>query len=218
MQDKFTIEELMIRVLPGGFLLAVTFFVFSNGSQMNLSNNLDFLYTFLFFCVAFILGELLQTLAHEFEWIIDMFFRCRRPSKVFLYKENPILNNNYKREELINFLNLQENEREVFEKRYSDIPFFFKRNKKNDDLSQSIFWKLYSKVSDLEEVKIANRNYLFVRVMLIEFLLLSVCFFYNKNLYFSFLSLIITFIFLWRGRGCAKGLVFKTVLLNLKEK
>ncbi|NLZ96985.1 MAG: hypothetical protein GX926_03275 [Candidatus Magasanikbacteria bacterium] len=217
MQDKFTIEELVIKILPGGFFLAVIFFFFSNNTEINLNSDLDFLYTFLFFCVAFILGELLQTLAHEFEWIVDIFFKFRRPSKVFLYKENPVINSNHKRDELFQSLNLSKDEIKVFEKKYSDVPIFLKRNKKDDELSQSIFWKLYSKVSDLEEIKIANRNYLFVRVMLIEFLLLSVLFCWFAKINFAILSLVISIAFLWRARGVARGLVFKTVLLNLKK-
>lgn len=67
MQDKFTLEDLMIRVMPGGFLLAIIFFMFFNETWVDVTQNFDFLYTFFFFCSAFIIGELLQTLAHELE-------------------------------------------------------------------------------------------------------------------------------------------------------
>jgi len=218
MQDKFTIEELMIRVMPGGFLLAVVFFIFSDSIQLNINDNLDFLYTFFFFCSAFIIGELLQTLAHEFEWIIDIFFKFRRPSKIFLYQNNPVVSSNYKRKELLKYLKLSKEDLKIFDKDYSDIPMFFGRKKENDNLSQSIFWKLYSEVSNTNEIKISNRNYLFVRVIMIEFLLLSILFFLSKNLSFGTISIVIFLLFLWRGRGVARGLVFKTVLLNLKKK
>ena len=98
MHNKFTPEELIIRVIPGGFLLAVIFFAFGDDTILNLNNNLGFLYTFLFFCSAFIIGELLQTLAHEMEWMTDIFFKFRRPSKIFLYKNNPVIKNKYQRE------------------------------------------------------------------------------------------------------------------------
>jgi hypothetical protein len=53
---------------------------------------------------------------------------------------------------------------------------------------------------------------------MIEFLLLSILFFLSKNLSFGTISIVIFLLFLWRGRGVARGLVFKTVLLNLKKK
>jgi hypothetical protein len=55
-------------------------------------------------------------------------------------------------------------------------------------------------------------------VMTIEFLLISILFFVEKNVYYGIISSIIFLIFLWRSRGLARGLVFKTILLNLKEK
>lgn len=180
-------------------------------------DHLDFFYTFLFFCSAFIVGELLQTLAHEFEWIIDIFFKFRRPSEVFLYKNNPILKNDHKRNEMMKKL-LADEEIKIFEKEYSTLSIlWWKINKKNNELSQSIFWKLYSKVSSLDEIKTVNKNYLFVRVMMIEFFIIGSMLILNKNFSFGVLSIIFCLVFLWRGRGVARGLVFKTVLLNLKE-
>jgi hypothetical protein len=217
MNDKFSIEELMIRVLPGGFLLAFVFFQFGYSSQINLYENLDFLYTFLFFCSSFIVGELLQTIAHELEWVTDIFFKFRRPSEVFLYKNNPVLKSKYKRNELLEHLNLPEQELATFKKEYSSISIIFKRGKEDNDLSQSIFWKLYSEVSTTEEIKICNRNYLFIRVMSITFLIITIALFVKNDLRSSIFSLVIFFLFLWRSRGVARGLVFKTVLLNLKK-
>lgn len=216
MNDKFSIEELMIRVLPGGFLLAFIFFEFGYITEITLDQNLDFLYTFLFFCSSFIVGEILQTIAHEFEWIIDIFFKFRRPSQVFLYKNNSIIKSDHKRSELLEHLNLSEEKIIPFQINYSDIPLVFGRKKENDDLSQSIFWKLYSKVSEAEEIKICNRNYLFSRVMTMIFLIIAIVLITKGNLYASVSSFLIFCIFLWRSRGIARGLVFKTVLLNLK--
>lgn len=219
MNDKFSIEELMMRVLPGGFLLAFVFFQFGYGEQINLDQNLDFLYTFLFFCSSFIVGELLQTVAHEIEWIIDIFFKLRRPSEVFLYKNNPILKNNYKRSEIMQQLVLKEDEAKIFDKDYSALSiFWWKKDKNSEELSQSIFWKLYSRVSDINEIKTVNRNYLFVRVIMIEFLLIAVLLFFTKNYSWAITSTLFCLIFLWRSRGVARGIVFKTVLLSLKDK
>ena len=59
----------------------------------------------------------------------------------------------------------------IFEKNYSELSIWGK-NKDNDKLSESYFWKIYSQVSDDGEIKISNRNYLFIRVITIEFLLI----------------------------------------------
>ncbi len=217
MNDKFSIEELMIRVLPGGFLLAFVFFQFELGTKIVIDQNLDFLYTFLFFCSAFIVGELLQTVAHELEFVIDIFFKFRRPSQIFLYKNNPVLKSEHKRDDLLEHLSLTEEKLAPFKVDYSDLPIIFKRKKKDDDLSQSIFWKLYSEVSTTEEIKICNRNYLFSRVMSVSFLITAIILFAEKNMTPAIISLLIFMMFLWRSRGVARGLVFKTVLLNLKK-
>ena len=208
MSDKFSIEDLIMKVMPGGFLLATLYFLLREKIQFNFIENLDFFYTFLFFCSAYIIGELLQTVAHEIEWIIDIFFKLRRPSEIFLYKNNPITKSEYKRNELMKELKLE----------YSGLSFWWwKKNKKSDEVSQSIFWRLYSRVNQTDEIKIAKRNYLFVRVMILEFLLIGIFFIIDKNYYLSILSFLFCTIFLWRSRGTARGLVFKTILLNLKN-
>jgi hypothetical protein len=217
MTDKFSIEDLMIKILPGGFLLAVIYFVFNDKIHFNLIDNLDFFYTFLFFCSSFIVGELLQTVAHAMEWIIDGFFKFRRPSEIFLYKNNPVLKNSHKRTELIEKLSLKNEELTIFNKDYSELSvLWWKKKKTEDHLAQSIFWRLYSKVSSDDEMKMSNRNYLFIRVIMIEFLVISILL-YSRFFTLSILSAIIFLVFLWRARGIARGLVFKTVLLNLKN-
>lgn len=219
MSNKFAIEDIVTRVMPGGFLLAIIYFLFGNNVKINLDNNLDILITFLFFCTAFIVGELLQTIAHEIEWIINIFFKYRRPSKIFLYKNNPVLANEYQRNELLDSLNITKEHYEIFDKDYSKLSIlWWKKNKAEDNLSQGYFWKLYSKVSDTNEVKLSNRNYLFARVMMVEFLLISILFFLNSNIVLGIISVSLLLMFLWRSRGIARGLVFQTVLLNLKGK
>jgi hypothetical protein len=218
MTDKFTVEDLMIRVMPGGSLLAIVFLIFQNNIRFNIIDNLDFLYTFSFFCSSFIVGELLQTLAHEVEWLIDLFFKFRRPSKVFLYKNNPVLKNDNIRNEFIGKLKLTKEEFEIFNKEYSDLSIFWWKKKITDDnLSQSIFWKFYSQVSNTNEIIKSNMNYLFSRVIMVESFLISVLLFYARDMFLGIASIVICLLFLWRSRGIARGLVFKTVLLNLKE-
>lgn len=219
MSDKFTIEDLMIKIMPGGFFIAVVYFLFRDKISLTLVDNLDFLYTFLFFCSAFIFGEILQTIAHLNEWIIDLFFKRRRPSNIFLYKNNPVLNSKEKRLELIGTLSLSPEDVIGFDKDYKELSSWKKKgDKKYDNISQSIFWKLYSNVSDGEEIKSSNRNYLFVRGITIELIIISVILLICKNYYFFTGALVVSIIFLWRARGLARGLVFKTVLLNLKNK
>lgn len=218
MTDKFTMEDLMIRIMPGGFLLAIIYFVFRNNIQINFVDSLDFFYTFMFFCSAFIIGELLQTIAHETEWLIDIFFKFRRPSEIFLYKNNPVLKSSHKRREVIEKLNLPDEELKYFDKEYSELSIlWWKKEKGKDEVSQSLFWRLYTQVGGSEEIKTSNTNYLFIRVIMIEFLLISTLL-YFKNFTLSILSLLIFFVFLWRARGIARGLVFKTVLLSLNNK
>lgn len=219
MTEKFTIEDLMIKVMPGGFFIAVIYFLFQDKIIFTLVDNLDFFYTFLFFCSAFIVGEIFQAFAHLNEWIIDLFFKRRRPSNIFLYKNNPVLKSQEKRIEILDKLSLNDADLIALNKDYKELSFFKrKQDKKYDNFSQSIFWKLYSQISDSEEMKAVNRNYLFVRVMMIEFLLTGVVLVILRNYYWAILSIFIGFVFLWRSRGLARGLVFKTVLLNLKAK
>lgn len=219
MSDKFTIEDLMIKIMPGGFFIAVMYFLFRDKISLTLVDNLDFLYTFLFFCSAFMVGEILQTIAHLNEWIIDLFFKRRRPSNIFLYNNNPVLRSAEKKLELLDKLSLNPEDVSGFNKDYKKLSFWKKkRDKKFDNISQSIFWKLYSNVSDGEEIKSSNRNYLFVRGITIELIIISVILLICKNFYFFAGTSVISIIFLWRARGLARGLVFKTVLLNLKNK
>jgi len=157
MYDKFTLEELIIRVLPGGFFLTIMFLIFRNKIHLDFTDNLDFLYTFMFFCSAFITGVSLQAISHETEWLIDIFFKFRRPSKVFLYKNNPVLKNEYKREKCLEKLELTKEKLEVFEKTYSDLSIlWWKKKKTEDNLSQSIFWELYSQVSNTDEMGLSS--------------------------------------------------------------
>ncbi len=218
MIEKLSIEDLVIKVMPGGFFLGVIYFYYFKDLQITLNVNFDLMYTFIFFCLAFIVGEILQTIAHLSECIIDVFFKFRRPSKVFLYKNNPVMKSDYKRNELLNFLNLNEEKSEIFNKKYKDLHFlkFWKISKNENDISQSIFWKLYTNVSNSEEVKVSNRGYLFVRVIMIVFLLLSLIFFYEDEVKYTIFCILMFLTFLWRSRGYARGLVFKVVLLNLK--
>jgi hypothetical protein len=217
MVSNFTIDELMTRVMPGGVLLAMIYFIYGDSLTPLLDTRLDVFYTFLFFCCAFIVGEILQTISDEMEFIIDVFFKCRRPSEVFLYKDNPVIKNEHNRSTIIEKLNLPEDKAAIFKTEYSDLPVFLGRSKKNNKVTQGIFWKLYANVSNSDEIKIANRSYLFTRVIMTESLILSILFLAKGHMYFGGICAVVFLLFLWRCRGVARGLAFKTVMLNLKE-
>lgn len=218
MIEKFSIDELIIKIMPWGFFLWILIFLFWNTLSFQLDEKLDFFYTFIFFCVAFIAWEVIQTITHEIEGIIDVFFKFQRPSEIFLYKENPIISNK-RRDLIITKLNIPEQELQFINKSYKDISFWRKHKLIQSwvKISQHYFWELYSKVRLSDEIKIVNRNYLFVRVMMTSFLLLFLITMFTCHTLLSALFWLLFFIFLWRSRGCAKGLVFNTVLLSLNN-
>ncbi len=218
MLDKFSIDELMIKVMPWGFFLWILMFLFWDAISFQLDEKLDFFYTFVFFCVAFITWEILQTIAHEIESIVDVFFKFLRPSEIFLYKWNPIISDK-RRWLIIEKLNIPQNELQEIDKSYKDIPFLRKRKQFQSwvNLSQHYFWELYSQVRGNDEIKIVNRNYLFVRVMMTSFFLLSLIAALVSHSVLSMLFWLLSLIFLWRSRWCARSLVFSTILCSFKN-
>ncbi len=216
MTEKFTLEDLLIKIIPGGVLIGVLYFLFSEQIDLKINKGLDFFYTFLFFTFSFLAGEVIQTIAHELEWMIYSFFKFYKPSEVFLYKENPVLKNEYIRQQLFNHLDLEPSELKAFEKTYKDLPLiWWKREKQNK--TQSIFWKLYSEVSSETEIKVFNRNFLFVRAVTFVALGISILFLYKEINQLAIVSALLFVLFLWRARGMARNLVFKTIMLNLKK-
>ncbi len=218
MLDKFSIDELMIKIMPWGFFLWILLFLFWDIFSFQLDEKLDFFYTFVFFCIAFITWEILQTIAHEIEGIVDVFFKFLRPSEIFLYKGNPIISDK-RRWLIIEKLNMSQNELQEFNRSYKDIPFLRKGKQFQSwiSLSQDYFWELYSQVRGSEEIKIVNRSYLFVRVMMTTFFLLSLITVLGWYTILSILFWLLSLIFLWRSRWCAKSLVLNAILFSLKN-
>lgn len=216
MTEKFTLEDLLIKIIPGGVLIGILYFLFLDQIDLKIEKGLDFFYTFLFFTFSFLAGEVIQTIAHELEWIIFSFFKFYMPSEVFMYKDNPVLKNEHIRQRLFNYLNLESSEQSDFEKTYKELPlWWWKREKQNK--SQSIFWKLYSEVSSETEIKVFNRNFLFVRAITFVALGIGILLFFKDNCVLAIVSIALFLLFLWRARGMARTLVFKTVMLNLKK-
>ena len=90
MTEKFTLEDLFIKIIPGGVLIGVLYFIYSDTINLKLEKGFDFFYTFLFFTFSFLAGEVIQTITHELEWIIFSFFKFYKPSEIFLYKKNTL--------------------------------------------------------------------------------------------------------------------------------
>lgn len=211
---KITLEDLLIRVLPGGFLISLIFFV--SNFQLSLNDKFDFLYSFIFFCVAFIAGEVLQTISHILEFIVNIFFKGYKPSGVFLFKNNPIIPNENIRQRLLASLNLSDEEKNIFEKEYKQRPVICRKKDKAKEISQGYFWKIYTTVEDNDIIKRSNINYLFLRVIMIDFMIVSVYLMLSGFSRYGLLTFVIFLILLWRARGLARGLVLKTALIYLK--
>lgn len=214
MTEKFSLDDLFMKVIPGGILIGVLYFLYFNTSTTQLQKGLDFFYTFLFFTFSYLAGEIIQTVAHQLEFLINIFFKFYKPSHIFLYKKNPIFKNEKTRDELISKLNLDPNEQSQFSKDYKDIHWFFRREKTS--ISQAYFGKLYHKYSNDPEIKIFNRGYLLVRGVITISITTSILFYIEDKITLMYCSIGLFFLFLWRGRGMARTLVYKTVMLNLK--
>jgi len=220
MENNFTLEDIMLKVLPWWFFLAICFCMSSVSTQITLNESLDFLYTFLFFCSAFICWELLQTISHIklFELFTKAFFKFRLPSQIFLYKNNPIISE-WIRNDLLKKIKLKKDEIRLFNKEYKDVCLCPCSSKIENSSSQEIFRKLYSKVENEDKIRTSNRNYLFLRVLFLEFLFIALLFFFYRNMWEIWvLDLMIAWIILWRLRGVAKWLISKCITCFLYSK
>lgn len=217
MTEKFSIEDLFIKIIPGGTLVGILYFVYENQLNLELIKGLDFFYTFLFFTFSFLLGEIVQTISHELEFLVNLFFKFNKPSQVFLYRDNPILRNENIRFKVIEYLSINNSDLINYDKSYKKLRWFYK-NKELQDKCQSFFWELYTNVSNEDEIKIFNRHYLLARGIMIVFLISIIVFTIEQSLPFVICFSISFLIFLWRVRGMARTLVLKIILLNLKDK
>lgn len=217
MTEKFTIEDLFIKIIPGGTLVGLLYIVYGDQLSIDFTKGLDFFYTFLFFTFSFLAGEIIQTIAHELEFLINAFFKLNKPSQVFLYRENPVLKNENIRLQAIEHLSIDSDALNDYNKSYKEL-HWFKKDKKAKNKCQSYFWKIYTNVSNENEIKIFNRNYLLIRGITVVCLVAVVIFSLEGSYVLLICSIVLFLMFLWRTRGMARTLVFKTVLLNLKKK
>ena len=217
MTEKFTIEDLFIKIIPGGVLVGILYFVYGHQLNIEPAKGLDFFYTFLFFTFSFLTGEIIQTIAHELEFLVHLFFKCNKPSQIFLYKGNPVLKNEHIRLEIIKYLAIEDEVLTNYNKSYKELRWF-RKDKNSKNRCQGYFWKIYTNVSNENEIKTFNRNYLLTRGITIVCLISTVIFSIERNFPLLICFIVLFLMFLWRTRGMARTLVFKTVLLNLKKK
>jgi hypothetical protein len=59
MKNKFTIEDFLIKIIPGGILLGVLYFLYGSELDIKIPQNLDFFITTIFFVFAFLTGEII---------------------------------------------------------------------------------------------------------------------------------------------------------------
>jgi len=216
MTEKFTIEDLFIKIIPGGALVGILYFVYGNQLNIDATKGLDFFYTFLFFIFSYLAGEIVQTIANELEFLINLFFKRNKPSQIFLYKNNPVLKNENIRLDIIKYLAIEDDVLKNYNKSYKEL-HWFKKDKNSKSRCQGYFWKIYINVSNEAEIKTFNRNFLLIRGITIVCLMMIVVFSIKQNLSFIIGSSLLFLMFLWRTRGMARTLVFKIVLLNLKN-
>ena len=122
MMDKFTLEDLLIKIMPGGILICVLCFLYVPQILSSMPSNLDFLCTFIFITFSYLAGELIQTVAHLVERsMIYIFFKFYQPSEVFLYRDNPVIEDEKLREEILKYLTVNAKNRNEFNQTYKDL-------------------------------------------------------------------------------------------------
>lgn len=217
MIDKFTLEDLLIKIMPGGILICVLCFLYVPQILSSMPSNLDFLCTFIFITFSYLAGELIQTVAHLVERsMIYIFFKFYQPSEVFLYRDNPVIEDEKLREEILKYLTVNAKDRNEFNQAYKDLPWYNPKKHTNSQC-QGVFRKLYSKVRENPEIKMFNRGYLMIRGMTFLFYVLIILFFMNCYKIYGYISISLFLVLWWRARGMAQTLVFNVVTFNLKD-
>lgn len=211
MVEKFSIDDLMIKIVPGGTLIIFILYIY-NPIKITPEKGLDFFYTFVYFTLSFIVGEIIQTIAHLFERLFYIFFRFYKPSEIFLLQKNPIFGPNEKINTIVS--KTYGNNNSIQEMSFKEIKFY--KDKELRFKVQRIFNMIYSKVSQEPEIKIFNRGFLMVRGITLTFLIIAILFITSNYCTLSICSFLIVLIFFWRARGCSKKLVEKVTYKYLE--
>ena len=118
-------------------------------------------------------------------------------------------------EKILNQLSLTKEPASVFDNSYKKLPVLF--NRKSQTISQSYFWEIYTMVNHEDEIKAFNRNYLLIRGITFGMLIISTLYLINHEYSQLAVSIVLFLLFLWRARGMARMLVFKSVMIYLKK-
>ena len=86
MTEKISLEDVFIKIIPGGVIIGVIFYFYGDQIDIKVIKGFDFLYTFTFIVFSYLVGEIIQTISHELEWMINIFFKFYRPSEIFYIK------------------------------------------------------------------------------------------------------------------------------------
>jgi len=217
--DKFSIDEYMVKIMPWWALILILCLFFWSNAPIQFWWEYDVLYAFVFICLSYIAWEILQTVSHLLDFVINVWFKFRKPTEVFLYKENPVLKNEHKRKEILEALKVGEEIEEILNIEYKDLNWlkFWKISKKNNAILQSFFWTIYTSVKNNPEIKQWHINYLFLRAIILDCLVLSILSFYYGYPALAWISLIVLIILFWRARWLARWSVFNAVLCYMNE-
>jgi len=213
MVEKFSLDDLFMRIMPGGIFLGTIILIYYSSGDVKYVKELNFLYVFMFFTISYVVGELLQTIAHKLDHCLMVFYKFYMPSEIFLYKNNPVIKDDIKLEELIKVCDLTEEEKEIINNIDYEALFWFKSRisiQTAQKISRRCFWKMYHNVD--ESVQVFNRGYLFVRCLTCMFLMIFLILLFYKQYEFCLFSFIMFSILLYRLRGMSRMLVFKVVL------
>lgn len=216
MVEKFSLNDLFMRIMPGGTCLGTIVLICHYNFNIQLIKELEFIYVFMFFTFSYVIGEILQTISHEIEHFTMIFFKFYLPSEIFLYKNNPILKENIKLQKVIELVDLTDQEKEIIEGiDYKKLSLFSKRNNfmEAKNINQRCFLQMYHDVRD--KVTDFNRGYLFVRCMTCMFLFVSVILLFCNYYEYSMIIFAVFLLFMWRLRGMARTLVFKVIQNSL---
>ena len=219
MSDKFSIDEYMVKIMPWWALILILCLFFWEDVPVEFWWEYDVLYAFVFVCLSYIAWEIIQTLSHLLDFVINVWFKFRKPTEIFLYKKNPVIKNEHKRKELLSALKIEKEIEEILDVEYASLNWlkFRKISKKNNDVLQSYYWTIYTSVKNNPEIKQWHTNYLFIRATMFDCLVLSILSFSYWYHELGWTSLIIRLILFWRIRWLARWLVFNAVLSYMNE-
>ena len=77
MSDKFSIDEYMVKIMPWWALILILCLFFWEDVPVEFWWEYDVLYAFVFVCLSYIAWEIIQTLSHLLDFVINVWFKFR---------------------------------------------------------------------------------------------------------------------------------------------